>query len=365
MGRFYNIGGKQHYGEFVSRIISSQGTWAAATNLADIQLDKDLLLTNLTIQANMTVTGLAATATIDAPKRVLNGITIVGDGTQFYSLPGGTEQMGVLLALLNQFDSGGAASLNDIVAFGSTNINQFYQLHPGHNKKDKFDLSACIPARALSNLVARLQAPAAAVTDSGAGVITAGTYTLEISGVQGVPVSPGMYYPGSYVQTYPHTVLMPNYSQLFDIPTGAYVRRLVLLTVDNTAVAPLRADTQVTGVQVTIVKDSKPFFTKNFAAIKFDNSIKYGNVLDQQPSAVLAAVTSAPAYYGAAVMPRGFAIVDFRDYFDPILGLNMRYPGVQQGDTKVGLTVGVATGITYLYWDLWYPPKPEWIGIGG
>jgi hypothetical protein len=62
-------------------------------------------------------------------------------------------------------------------------------------------------------------------------------------------------------------------------------------------------------------------------------------------------------------MPLGFAIVDFRKYFDPVRGLNMRYSGVQQGDAKLDLTIGVATGNTLIYWDLWAPPQPQWIGI--
>lgn len=347
-----------YYGEHVSRQVTAQGTWAASSALADIALDRDLLITNVSLLANMVTNALAATAYMDAPKRVLQTLSLVGDGKNFLSLTGGTMQLGVLLALLNQYDTQ-AANLGVPVPFGATAIQQFYQFHPGRNPKDKFDMSAYIPARALSQLVARIGTPAAAVTDSGAGSIASGTYTFEIDGVQGVPISPGSFYPAPYVQAYPHTALMPNFSQKFDVPTGGYVRRVAILAVDNTAVSPLRADAQVTGVQLELPKDSKNQITKSFLHLKYDNAVRYGVVGDVEPT-VLGAVNVGAAYQGNMNTPNGFAILDLRDYFDPVLGMNM--VGAQQGDAKLDLTIGVATGQTLLYWDVWYPMAPEWIG---
>jgi hypothetical protein len=346
------------YGEHVTRQITAQGTWAASTALNDIALDRDLLITNIRLLANMVTNALAATAYADAPKRVLQTLSIVGDGKNFLSLTGGTMQLGVLLALLNQYDTQ-AANLGVPVPFGATAIQQLFQFHPGRNPRDKFDMSAYIPARALSNLVARIGCPAAAVTDPGAGTIASGTYTFEIDGIQGVPISPGAFYPAPYVQAYPHTALMPNFSALFDVPTGGFVRRAVILAVDNTAVSPARSDAQITGVQLSLPKDSKNILTTALLQLKYDNAMKYGVVGDVEPTA-LGAVNVGAAYQGNMNVPNGFAIVDMRDYFDPVLGLNM--VNAQQGDAKLGLTVGVATGQTLIYWDIWYPMAPEWIG---
>jgi hypothetical protein len=354
MGRRYG----QYYGEHVSRVVSATGTWAASATLADILLDRDLLITNITLQAHMTVT-LAATAVADGPKRSLQNLTLVGDGFNFFALSGGTTQLGVLLALLNQFDAQ-ANGIGGVLEVGSTTLDQFYTIHPGHNIHDKFDLSAIIPARALSNLAAKIICPAAAAIDSGAN-ISAGTYTFEIDGVQGVPIDPNMLVPASYTQVFAHTATTGQYGQSFDIPTGYYVKRAVIMTVDNTGTTPLRSDLQVTGLQVRIVKDSKPIIQKSFIGTKYQNAVACGLSDDYQPG-VLGAATTRPGYNGAGALPLGFAIVDFRKYFDPVRGLNMRYPGVQQGDMKLDMTIGVATGQTAIFWDMYAPPQTSWVG---
>ena len=133
MGRQYG----QYYGEHVSRVVSATGAWAASATLADILLDRDLLITNITLQAHMTVT-LAATAVADGPKRSLQNLTLVGDGFNFFALSGGTTQLGVLLALLNQFDAQ-ANGIGGVLEVGSTTLDQFYTIHPGHNIHDKLE----------------------------------------------------------------------------------------------------------------------------------------------------------------------------------------------------------------------------------
>jgi hypothetical protein len=354
MGRQYG----QYYGEHVSRVVSATGAWAASATLADILLDRDLLITNITLQAHMTVT-LAATAVADGPKRALQALTLVGDGFNFFALSGGTTQLGVLLALLNQFDAK-VNGVGAVLEVGSTTFDQFYTIHPGHNIKDKFDLSAVIPGRALSNLAAKIICPAAAAVDSGAN-ITAGTYTFEIDGVQGVPIDPNMLVPASYATVFAHTATTGQYGQSFDVPTGYYVKRAVIMTLDNTGTTPLRSDAQVTGLQVRIVKDSKPIIQKSFIGTKYANAVAYGVESDYQPG-VLGAATTRPGYNGSGSLPAGFAIVDFRKYFDPVRGLNMRYPGIQQGDYKLDMTIGVATGQTVIFWDMYAPPQTSWVG---
>jgi hypothetical protein len=363
MGRYYPVveNGKvvNYYGEHVSRTIAATGAWAASATLADIVLDRDLLITNITLQANMTVT-LAATGLIDAPKRAIQGLSIVGDGKNLLSLTGSVAggQLGKILAFINQLDNQGAA-LDANTDVGRTALSQFYQFHPGNYPKDKFDLSGVIPGPALSNLVARIICPAAAVMDSAAN-ITAGTYTIEIDGVQGVPITKNMLVPYSYVQNFTHSALIGAFGQIFDVPTGHYVRRLVIMTDDNTAVAALRSDAQVTGVKVNIAKDSKDILAKNWTALKYATALRYGVVGDQQPTVLGAIATTRPGYNGGMHMPLGIAVVDFRDYFDPVRGLNLK--NAQQGDVKIGMTIAVATGNTYLYWDCLDEPEAAWIG---
>ncbi len=359
MGRYYSVDGKQYYGEHVSRLVGATGAWATGATLGDIQLDKDFLITNVILQAAMTAT-LTATAVIDAPKRSLQGLSIIGDSKTFLAMLSGVaaSQAGRLLALLNQFDHQGAA-LDANADVGATGFNQFYNYHPGHNPRDPFDLSVCIPARALSNLIGRIVCPLAAAPDAG-GNFTAGTYTFLLEGVSGVPISKRMFYPGGWVETYPHTAAVANYGNIHNVPTGGYVRRLVIMADNNAATAAVRADAQVTGVQVKISKDSTELITTSFLGLKYRNAMRYGVVGDQQPAVLGAIATTRPGYNGAMHQPVGFAVVDFRDYFDPVLGLNM--VGAQEGDVKCGLTIGVATGQTLLYWDIVYPMEPSWVG---
>lgn len=345
----------QFYGEHVSKQVSTTRAWVAGTVLADLDLPKDLLITNVRVNAAMTAT-LTATAQVDAPKRALNTLEIVGDSKNFLSLSGGT-QLGRLLALLNQCDTQ-AATLNQNTDVGATAFQQSYVFHPGHFPRDRFDMSCYIPARALSQLVARIGSPVAAAPDA-AGNFTAGTYSIEVDGVQGVPISPGSFYPAPLVQAYPHTAITAALAQKFDAPTGGYLRRIVIMTDDNTAV-PLRSDAQVTAFQVELPKDSKNLITHSINALKFVTAQRYGVVGDAQPLALGALATTRPGYNGAMHMPIGFGIIDLRDYFDPVLGMNLR--AAQQGDAKLAMTIAVATGTTYIYWDIWYPMDPSWIG---
>ena len=359
MGRFYNVNGKQMYGEHITRTVSATGAWAAGAALADLALDRDFIITNIRVTAAMAVT-LAATAVSDAPKRALQTLQIVGDSKTFLSLTGGVvgSQLGRMLAFINKFDNE-CAGLAATVDVGSTSVTQVYNFHPGHFKRNRFDLSVIIPARALSNLVARIGCPAAAAMDSGAN-ITAGTYTITVDGVSGIPITKDMYYPGAYVNCYPHTAITGVNGHTENVPTGGYVRRLFLLTDDNTAVTALRSDAQVTNVQLKLSKESTDLINQSFVDLKAADAFKFGVFGDDQPAILGAIATTRPGFNGTAAMPLGFACVDFRDYFDPVLGLNMI--NAQEGDAKVNMTIAVATGQTALYWDIVYPMDPMWVG---
>lgn len=365
MGRFYPVVNKDgkvisYYGEHVSRQVTATGAWVAGATLGDLQLDRDMIITNMRLRVLVVHAGLTATALIDGPKRLLQTLAVIGDGKNFLSLTGGAiaNQLGTLLALLNQFDAQ-SASLASVTDVGATAVDQSYFFHPGHNVRDRFDLSVCIPARALSNLVARIGCPAATALDA-AATITSAVYSIEIDGVQGVPITSSMFYPNFLVQNYAHTAISGALGQKFDVPTGGYLRRIILLTQDATAVNALRADTQVTAVQLEIPKDSKNQLTHSFVGLKFANAMRYGVVGDQQPSVLGAIATTRPGYNGSMVMPLGFAIIDLRETYDPVLGLNMTR--AQQGDAKLALTTAVATGNTFIGWDMVYPMSPEWLG---
>ena len=81
---------------------------------------------------------------------------------------------------------------------------------------------------------------------------------------------------------------------------------------------------------------------------------------DDQPVALGAVAGTRTGFDGSAALPVGIACVDFRDYFDPVLGLNML--NAQEGDAQIKETVAVATGQTAHYWDIVYPMDPMWVG---
>lgn len=359
MGRYYTANGKQYYGEHISRVVAAQGAWAAGAVLPDIALDRDFLITNIRLTATMTAL-LTATAAIDGPKRSLQTLQVVGDSKTFFSLTGGVviSQLGRLLAFLNKFDNQ-AASLGAYVDVGAAGIIQNYNVHPGHFPKNRFDLSVCIPARALSNLVARVGCSANTAIDP-AGLITPGVYTFEIDGVSGVPVTRDMFYPGSYATVVPHVAITGAFGSVQNIPTGGYVRRVVMMHDDATAVNALRTDAQVTAYRVTISKDSTELITHNIQGLKYANALRYGMVGDEQPVALGAVAGTRTGYDGSTALPVGVAIIDFRDYFDPVLGLNM--VNAQEGDARLGFTIAVAAGQTALWWDIVYPMDPIWVG---
>ncbi len=352
-------GGLSKYGEHVSRIIPAPGVWATGATLGDIQLDKDFLVTQIRLQAAMTAT-LTATAVADAPKRALQGLSIIGDSKNFFALLSGVaaSQAGVLLAFLNQFDAQGAA-LDANTDVGDTAFSQMYCLHPGHNPKNPFDMSVIIPAKALSNFVARIVCPLAAVPDA-AGNFTAGVYSIELDGVSGIPVPRNSFYPSGWLNTYPHTAALANYGHNENVPTGGYVRRMFIVCHDNTPTAAVRTDAQTTGFRLTLSKDSVEVKTHSIQGLKYQNALRYGVVGDAQPLALGALATTRPGYNGAMHQPLGVVCLDFRDYFDPMLGLNMTK--ANEGDVKVGMTIGVATGQDLIFWDIVYPMEPAWVG---
>jgi hypothetical protein len=359
----YNVDGKQYYGEHITKMVAATGAWVAGAALGDIQIDRDLLITNVRLQAHVVHQATTGAALSDGAKRSLQGLRIVGDSKTFLGLVGGAiaNQQGRLLSHLNRYDTG-TGGLGEYVIVGGALTDQMYHFHPGLlNPRDSFDMSCVIPARALTNLVAQIQCPAATAMDAtGGAAITAITYSIEIDGVQGVPAGRGMFYPGAYVQSVPHTVALATLPGLeLDIPTGGYLKRIVMMMDDNTGVNALRSDAQVTFAQIRVTSDSKTILAQNMLNLKYKNAIRYAVHGDDQPAAP-GAVTLAPAFNGSVGLPVGFGIIDLRDYFDPILGLNLTQ--ANQGFWKLGLATAVATGTTFILWDIVYPMDPAWVG---
>jgi hypothetical protein len=337
--------------------LTSTGTWSASVTLSGIDLPRTGLITELRLRAYMTAT-LTATAVADATRRALDGITVSGDNLTFWGLTGNIA-LGVLWALLNLADRGvsGLGANTDVAA---TTFNQSFVFHPGSYPHLPFDTSVVIPAKKLSSLQAKIVTPAAAVTDA-AGNITAGTYYLEADTVKNLPPKQ-LFMPAGYAFAWNQDANYASFGKEIDVPGGSYLRRIIILSLDDTATVPARADDEIGGVKVFLPKKSTTIMESNWEDLKYATALRYGIRGDLEGQALGAVATTRPGYNGAANLPAGFAIIDFRDFVDPVenplgtaFGLNLI--GNQNGDVKLGLTITnrAAGDATIIYYDMVQP----------
>ena len=350
----------------IKRIVDSS-TWAAAVDLTAVNLYREGLITEITIRSNITIT-LTAAAYSDFWRRVLQNIKIQGDGGRSFLGMSGT-QMSTMLALWNEvalgmptLHSNGAGIALAIPDVGSTSFVTVMKFHPGSNPRDPFDLTACIPARALSTLQAILTTTAAATIVDTAS-ITAGTFNYEIAEVLDVPVFPGMMVPMGSTLAYAHTANYSDFSYQIDVPAGAFLRSIIMRINDDTA--PFRRkDDEVTGVRLVKPKTGEIVFEQSIYELEHEMMRRFGCrgvAGDVGPIGAIADLRPGGADI-EAVAPAGFVVIDLRPFFDPLYGLDLR--GYQTGDYKLGLTIeNYASGDdTTIYWDQLTPVDPGLVG---
>jgi len=348
-----------------SKRVVTTGTWAASSDLTPVDLPREGLITEIIVRAVITAT-LTATALSDATKRVIQNLKIQGDGGRTYLGLSG-EQSLRLLNFMNMCDFGNEfvspGGVLTTVDVGSTSFEQYFVFHCGSNPKDPFDLTAAIPAKALSTLQLLLTTTAAAVTDAN-GAITAGTYYYQINQVLDVPIPAGLMCPLGSTLVWAHDANYSDYSKKFDVPAGAWLRRIVMLVQDATATTPLRKNDEVTGVKLELPKSAN----KEVGAWLWQNLLAetakiYGLHGSSQSEAALGAIaTTRPGYNATPFIPHGLAIIDLRKYFHPIYGMDLtKY---QTGDVKLGLTVEnyAAGDDTLIYWDQVQPVETAYVG---
>lgn len=349
--------------KITKRIIQSS-TWGASSDLTPVDLPKEGIITEVVIRANITAT-LTAAAYDDWFRRVIQNIRIQGDGGKSYLGMGG-EQMSTILSLWNNIRDGyptihsnGAGIALAAPDVGSATFVSVFKFHPGNNSQDRFDLSAGIPAMDLSTLQVLLSTTAAAVTDA-AGAITAGTFNYEISEVilnADEKRQFGMIMvPMGSTLTYTHTATYSDFGYNIDVPTGAYLRSILMRCLDDTATVPRRKDDEVTAVKLWLPKTNQIILEQNIYELKQSMMSRFrcpGVAGDVGPIGAIATIRPAPESLQNMV-PAGFAIIDLRE-FGTAYGLDLR--NYQTGDVKLGLTIGsyAAGDDTTFYWDQLVP----------
>ena len=350
----------------IRRLVATN-TWAASTDMTPIDIPREGLITEITVRAALTAT-LTAAAYDDWFRRVIQNIKIEGDGRAFLGMSG--TQMGVPLSLWGEMkhkmptlSSNGAGIALAGPDVGSTAFNAMWKFHPGSNPSDPFDMTAVIPARALSTLQAKLTTAAAAVTDA-AGTITAGTFHYEINQVLEERVPSGLMTPVGSTLAYAHTANYSDFSYDIDIPAGAFLRSIVIVVRDDTATVCRRKDDEVTGIKIKKPKTGDYILEQLVYGIKQSMASRFGwlgTAGDVGPIGAIATIRPAPSAL-LSMTPAGFYVIDLRPFGHPLYGLDLR--GYQTGDLKMGLTIEnyAAGDATTIYWDQLLPVDQVYVG---
>ena len=352
--------------------ITDVSTWAASADLAGIPLPRDGVITEVTIRANITAT-LTAAAYDDWFRRVIQNIRIEGDGGRAYLGMGG-DQMSRMLSLwaetltgaptLHSNGAGIALAAPDVA---STSFRSVFKFHPGSNPHDPFDMTAVIPARALSTLQVKLTTTADTVVDA-AGLITAGTFNYEVHTVLGVPVASFMMTPVGSTLSYPHTANFSDFVYEIDIPGGAWLRSILMLVQDHTGTVSRRKDDEVAGIRIRRSKVGDYILAQNIFEAKHAMAARYGLrgiAGDVGPLGAIATTRPSPETL-LSMVPAGWLLIDMRQFAatpeERMWGLDMR--NTQTGDYKLGLTIENYTGgdDTIIYWDQLRAVEPNMVG---
>ncbi|MDP2651559.1 MAG: hypothetical protein Q8O94_00270, partial [bacterium] len=311
------------------RRITTSSTWAASTDMTPVDLPREGLITEVTIRANITCT-LTAAAYDDFWRRILQNIKIQGDGGRAFLGMSGV-QMSTILCLWNEIvygmptlQSNGAGIALAVPDVGSTTFNTIMKFHPGSNPRNPFDLTAAIPARALSTLQALLTTTAAAsIVDTAS--ISAGTYNYEICEVLDVPVPAGLMVPMGSTLAYAHTANYSDFSYEIDVPTGAFLRSIVVRVNDETDPIRRKSD-EVTGIRLRKPSTGEVVFEQSIRELATSMMLQNGCRGIAGEVGPVGAIADLRPSGGeiTAIVPAGFAVIDLRPFGNPLYGIDLR-----------------------------------------
>jgi hypothetical protein len=346
------------------------GVLAAPTEMAPIDLPREGLITEVRLKFAATQT-MTATGVDDCYRRsVFNSLKIEGDsGRAFLGLNG--IQTSTLFSLWQEFlggspqvHSNGAGIALAVPDVGSAAFIEVMRFHPGSNPRDPFDMTAVIPARALAQLQLKLTTAASDSPDAN-GLITAGTYRYEVCQVLDQPVHPGMMSPVGSTLTLVHTADYSDYSYKIDVPAGAFLRGIIIMTRDDTGEpAKRRKSDELTAVRLETPKNGTYVFESLMPQLVHNMAGRFGFAgLSQEtgPAGVIANLSPRPNET-CSILPAGFVYIDLRAFANPLYGLDLR--GYQTGDFKLACTIAnfAATDVTTIYWDQLLPVEQSMVG---
>ena len=343
---------------FVEETQTETGAWAASSAGISTDLLRNGVITE--IRATVELTPSATLAGANQPDglwRVIQNLSIVGGSQTYMTLPSKTEPVGgTLLHYLNRFDGYGLGHpigvitapqrsftpINFVLHCGTRNRNRFGHLYPE-------DLSGFIPTSPESRLRALWVTGANTVMDDTV-TITSGVLRLDVKSwlgseqeimgemrAQGVMLPPGAkcMVPQWSAEIYSHTATFSDYSAERNVPTGGYLRRIIIVEQDDTTTGGrgLRAGDQVTGVAVKLSKDGTHL-----------KRVTVEQMLSDFPPANVVEADDAALDFGGFTA-NGIFVLDMASHV-PVsrhghaeYGLNMETFGV--GDIKLAFTISV------------------------
>ena len=200
-----------------------------------------------------------------------------------------------------------------------------------HGRDNPFDESAFIPAKDETNLKLTITTAAAADISDTAIDITAGTIKATAYQVLGKPMAGGMMPVSS---SYSHPTggsAVSDLGQEFDIPTRAFLRRIVLLTQDATAISsggPLLADDIISKAGIILPMETRRLVEIDDEAL----ASSCGVLADGYDTGAAADANKVEGYQ----FP-GFYVLDMRHFADRVYGLDLR--AYEKGAAKLAFTV--------------------------
>lgn len=333
------------------------GTWAADSGGISTDLIKNGAITRIKATAEVTPSGggLAGANQPNGLFRVVQNLRIAGGSHTYFTLPADDAAMGgVLLHYLNQYDGFGLGHTDASVAAPSRTYSPVtFVYHCGSRPKDKygrdnkFDLTAFIPSTLESRLTAvwvtsgndvmddTITISSAVMRYTVSTVLGAEADLLQEMAHQEVMTPPGVkaMIPAWTAEVFQHTATASDYSGERNVPTGGWLKRIVIVEQDDTATRSVRAQDEVTGVAIKLAKDGSHLlrvFVDQMLA-----SLPPGSVLEADDAALDFGVHA----------PEGIFIIDLRphvSYASPAgrdYGLDLTRYNIGSGDVKLGLTI--------------------------
>lgn len=351
---------KRQYRTLPDYLTYSASTTQSLTN----GLPLDAVITQVDLDVRVTASKAYVGVAEDAIGRLLNVLRIVGPGeSAFFSVTDGR-----MAQWYNHFTTK-VTYFDDLTSTGE--CHALVSINFSGNPNDPYDMTCALPANTtdkgkLSSLNLRWTCPANTVMDGGTSPSTISTAYIYVSVYELLNAPSPMFEPRMEGNDWAADQTYSDLAKKFNVPTGCFVRRVIILANDHTALSAgtscgdIRKDDQVTRIGLTLPEegsrrtiDITQWEAKRSSA---SASLFYGDQWSEAAGALsLNACTRAGGRIG---QPVGVYCVDFRKYGDATLnrwgglaGLDQR--GKAPGNLYLAMTIGTNTSgdDVHLLWD--------------